>query len=244
MIIVIAFIATLAPSLLLFFWLRSRNKDKPEYRKTCTKSLLMGLLSTLAITGAALALDIIGSLAGLKKLHWLVWAIYKTFILFALTEETFKFVFFKQVLNKTRFEYSWYDVTAFMTLVGTGFGMLESVLYSLDIDVISAIVRGVTLSHGVYGFIMGYFYAKALKTGKKFYYVLSFLIPYLLHAIYDFGLVPELLEFNDNLAVISVLLALADLVIMILMIVFFARRRKNERYNSPLTVTIQTENAN
>ena len=91
---------------------------------------------------------------------------------------------------------------------------------------------------------MGYFYAKALKTGKKFYYVLSFMIPYLLHAIYDFGLVPELLEFNDNLAVISVLLALADLVIMILMIVFFARRRKNERYNSPLTVTIQTENAN
>ena len=62
MIIVIAFIATLAPSLLLFFWLRSRNKDKPEYRKACTKSLLMGLLSTLAITGAALALDIIGSL--------------------------------------------------------------------------------------------------------------------------------------------------------------------------------------
>ena len=234
MVIVFAFLVCLIPSLVLFICIRKSFRDKPCYSKSCTKSLLMGLLSTLPIVFSAFVLHIIGNLAGLKNAGWVVREGYQCFILYALMEELYKFLFFRRVLRKTECDCSWYDVTAFMVLVGVGFGISESIVYSLDMSPISAIIRGLTVAHGGYGFIMGYFYAKALKTGKKRFRVISFLLPYILHAVYDFALVPELMEYNDNLAAIAVLLAIADLVVLILMIVFFARRRKNEEYTESL----------
>ena len=234
MAVVLVFIACLVPSLIFFFWLRSRNREKPEYVKTCNRALFSGMFSSIPIILSALVLNLIGVLAGLKKMHWIVWGCFETFVLYALTEELFKFLFSIRVLKKTECEYSWYDVTAFMTLVGIGFGLFESILYAFTLGMIEAVIRGFILGHGVYGFIMGYFYAKALNTGKKSYFVLSFAIPYIFHALYDFSLIPQLTEYNDNLAIIAVLLALADLVVMIIMIVFFARRRRNEKYNKPL----------
>lgn len=236
MVILFAFTATLIPSILMYVWLRRRFKDKNDYSKTCRKALLMGLLATLPIAGVALALDLIGSLAGLKKLHWLVWALYQTFILYALTEEFFKFFFFRKVLEKTECDCSLYDVTVFMTVVGLGFGISESILYSLTMSPVEAIIRGISLAHGTYGFIMGYFYAKALSTGKKGYFFISFTVPYLLHALYDFSLSPQLIEISDNFAFMAVGLELVELVLVVLMIVFFARRKKNEKYTASLGI--------
>ena len=233
-VIVFAFLVCLIPSLILFFCIRKSFKDKPGYRNSCTKALLFGLLSTLPIVLTAAVLHILGILVGLRDAGWVVWEAFQCFILFALLEESYKFLFFKKVLRKTECDCSWYDVTAFMVLVGLGFGISESIIYSLDLSPVSAIIRGISVAHGGYGFIMGYFYAKGIKTGRKRFFVISFLLPYILHAVYDFGLVPELLEYNDNLAFIAVLLALVDIVVLILMIVFFARRRKNDKYTESL----------
>ena len=238
MVIVFAFLICLIPSLVLYFCLRRSFKDKPGYAKGCTRSLLMGLLSTLPIVLSGFVLHVIGALAGLKNAGWVIWEGFECFILYALMEELFKFLFFKRVLRKTECDCSWYDITAFMVLVGVGFGISESIVYSIDMSPISAIIRGFTVAHGGYGFIMGYFYAKGVKTGKKRFFVISFLLPYILHAVYDFSLVPELIEFNDNLAIIAVSLAVSDLVVLILMIVFFARRRKNEKYTASLGLII------
>ena len=234
MVIVFAFLACLIPSALVFLFIRRRFPDKPGYTESCSSSLFHGFFSVLPITGAALVLDLAGSVSGLNKAGWVVWEGYKAFVLFALTEELFKFLLFKRVLKKTQCSCSWYDMTAFMTIVGIGFGLMESLLYSFEMNPIESIIRGLTLGHGVYGFIMGYFYGKARKTGKRAYYVISFLLPYILHASYDFALVPELMEYNDNPAIIAVSLALLDLVMMILLIVFFARRKKNPKYTEPL----------
>ena len=138
------------------------------------------------------------------------------------------------MLRKTECDCSWYDITVFMTLVGVGFGLLESVLYAFEMSPAAAIIRGITLAHGGYGFIMGYFYGKAFKTGKKGYFAVSFLLPYLLHAAYDFLLTPELAEYNEDLAGIAVLLAFLDLVVIALAVIFFARRRKNPKYTESL----------
>ena len=82
---------------------------------------------------------------------------------------------------------------------------------------------------------MGYFYAKAAKTGKKWYYVVAFMLPYLLHAFYDFGLSP-VLEPYFIFTFITVTLAALDVVLVVIMIVFFARRHKDERYTEPLGI--------
>ena len=234
MIVVFAFLVSLIPSLIFFLCIRRSFKDKPGYGNGCWMAVCHGFLSVLPITLAAFVLDLIGSVTGLKKAGWFVWGLYQSFFLFALTEELFKFLLFRRVLRKTECDCSWYDITVFMTLVGVGFGLLESVLYSFEMSPVSAIIRGVTLAHGGYGFIMGYFYGKGKKTGKKGYLVISFLLPYLLHAIYDFLLVPELSEYNEDIAGIAVILAFVDLVVFILAIVFFARRRKDPKYTESL----------
>ena len=76
---------------------------------------------------------------------------------------------------------------------------------------------------------MGWFYGKKLYTGKKGWGVIAFLLPWLMHGIYDFSLTPELLELNDNLMFIALTIALIDIVLLILMIRFFVRARKHKK---------------
>ncbi len=233
--IVIAFACCLVPSLALFFWVKSLQKDKPGYAGTCKKALLNGFLATVPVVVICLVLSILGSLTGLGDRGTIPGAIYRCFVMFALAEEGSKFFLFRQTLKKTTCQVSWFDTVAFMVLVGVGFGILENIFYSLEMGLGQAIIRGVTIGHGCYGFIMGYFYGKAIKTGRKWYYVVAFVLPYLLHAFYDFGLSP-VLEPYFIFGFISVMLAALDLVLVVIMIVFFARRHKDERYTAPLGI--------
>ena len=57
----------------------------------------------------------------------------------------------------------------------------------------------------------------------------------------DFPLTQELLEMNDILAIIGVSLALLDIVLLILMIRFFIRAKKQERYTLPLPAFEQAQ---
>ena len=139
---------------------------------------------------------------------------FEDFVLAALTEETFKFLAFRKVVRKAGYRCSWYDLTAFMTLVGIGFELLESAVYTFTSGPGQVLVRGITLMHGVFGFIMGYYYGKALYTGRKRWYIAAFLIPYLFHGIYDFTLSPGLEEVSDVFIFIPVTLAFAAFVLV------------------------------
>ena len=241
---VLALLGSFVPSVIMFLCLRKSGGDRPDYRSDCNRALLYGLLCPLAVILAAAILQILGNLAGLKNCHVLIREAYTNFILHSLVEEVFKFLFFLMVLKKAKSNYSWRDMTAFMVFVGIGFGLPEDIMYMIGSDVGQILVRGFLLMHGGYGFIMGYYYGKSLYTGKKGYRVVAVLLPFLLHGIYDFGLTPELLEMNDNLAFISISMALVGVVVLIRMIVFFARAGKKEKYISPLkqvSLAYQTE---
>lgn len=64
--------------------------------------------------------------------------------------------------------------------------------------------------------------------------VYSFLSPWLLHGLYDFGLSRELLEINDNFAAISISLELVCFVCAFLIIRFVRKRKDSEIYKEPL----------
>lgn len=235
---VIIFLLSIVPSVLIFILLRNRQKENDLYRKKCTYSFIAGVISVLPIlllSGILFVLNAALKLALMKDVNILVYqAIYK-FIVLAFSEEIIKFLALKFVLKRKPYAYSWADVVAFMVIIGTAFGLMEDIPYAFDASPIMMLVRGFTLGHVGYGFIMGWFYGKRLYTDKKRYGVFAVLIPWLIHGLYDFSLTPELTEINDNFAFLGVSLALLDIVLLILMIRFFIRSKKQERYLQPLS---------
>ena len=140
----------------------------------------------------------------------------------------------KHILKENDYKYSWFDLTIVMTLVGLGFECIETVTIGIGSNIIIMIIRGISLGHAGYGFIMGWFYGKMKKTGKKIYGVLSFLIPLVLHGLYDFGLSQELIELNENFAIISILLEVVCLVCVVLIVRFIKKRKDTDIYREPL----------
>ena len=230
---IIIFLLSIVPSVLVFILLRNRHKGDTLYRKSCTYAFISGLISVLPILILSAVLFIMNAalkLTLLKDANILVYkAIYK-FIVLAFAEEIIKYLVFRFVLKRKKYSYSWADITAIMVIVGTAFGLMEALPYAFDASPMMMLVRGFTMGHVGYGFIMGWFYGKRLYTGKKKYAVISVLLPWLLHGIYDFSLTPELLEVNENLMFIALFMALLDIVMLILMIRFFVRSKKQERY--------------
>ena len=232
--ILLVFIIGLIPAIICYFLLKKRNPDMPGYPETCKKAVIYGMISTVPIFLAATVFYVIAVLLKMRDGDPLILDAFHTFIMAALVEEAGKFIFFRRLIRKTDCAYSWLDLTAFMILVGLGFEILESLVLSVTMGPGQSLVRGVTMMHGAFGFIMGYYYAKALRTGKKGYFVLSFMIPYLYHAIYDFTLSERLNEMFDWIAFIPVTLAALSVVIWIIVIVFFRKRKNDEYYNEPL----------
>lgn len=231
--IVIVFASALLPAFLMYLWIKKRNSEKPGYAETCKSSFIGGMTAALPIVLMDAALALIGWFTKLSEISEILWVLYRTFIMFAFAEELWKYLSFKGVLKKSKCEYSWHDTAAFMMLVGLGFEILESAITSLTMSPIAAIIRGVTMMHGVFGFIMGYYYGKSVYTGKKGYRFLAFLLPYFYHAVYDFTLSPVLNDY-DWVAIIPVSLAIISAILVVVIIIFFKKARKEEKYMTPL----------
>ena len=191
----------------------------------------MSTIPTVLLSGAlALALHF----SGLRNANPLLYqALYKGIAL-ALTEETVKFLTFRRVIQKNGYPYSWLDFAALMAIVGLGFGASENLVEALDSGFMVMLIRALTLPHGGYGFVMGYFYGKGEKTGSKAHKTFGFALVWLLHGLYDFSLSEEFLALNENLAIIAVSLAFLDLVLVIVLVVFFAKARRKALYMQPL----------
>ena len=124
-----------------------------------------------------------------------------------------------------------------MVIIGTVFGLVEDIPYAIGASPMVMLVRGITMGHVGYAFIMGWFYGKSKYTGDKKYAVMAFVISFLIHGLYDFSLTPELIQLNDNYSIIAFVLALLALILLFLMIRFFRRSRNKEHYNQPLSVS-------
>ena len=231
---ILGYLLSLATAAALFYWLRSLRKDD-AYRKLCSKALQKGAVCSFVIIAVSGALSAALRLTGLREINPLLYqALYK-FVVLALAEEAVKFLTSRRVLTKTAYPFSWMDVTLVMTLVGVGFGVVENVAVAVGSNLIVMLIRAICIAHGSYGFLTGYFYGKGLKTGKNRYKVIGFVLTWLLHGLYDFSLSEEFVAINDNLKIVAVALAMIDIVLEVVMIVFFAKARKNGLYTEPLS---------
>ena len=236
MIIVIgAAVLSLIPSIALYFWMKNKVR-KPEdeaFKQTCRTALLNGFLSTVFIVLLSGTFAVTAGLLGIKEGASLPATAYHKFIKLALSEELIKSLMFWKTLKKAHYSYTWQDIIIFMVTVSIGFEIMEAVVYAIGEGPIPILIRGILIMHGGFGFIEGWFYGKAKYTKNKAYIAAGFLIAWLLHGAYDFGLNDEFLAMNPNNAYLSVGIAGFSLVLLVLLIVFFTRKRKPQ-YLEPL----------
>ncbi len=138
------------------------------------------------------------------------------------------------VLKKTQFPYSWLDVTALMTVSAIGFAMIESLVIYLDANIPIVLIRGFSLPHAGYGYLLGYYLGKSERIGKPAVRWIGFALAVFLHALYDLSLSEEFLAVNDNLAVIPFLLIAVELILVVRLILFVRKARKDETCTAPL----------
>lgn len=225
------FLLSMIPCVALFIWLRNQKGMQEGYPEACNKALINGALCVFPVVLVSATLDITGRVLGLRDLDPLVFSAYHKFIVLALSEELCKFCMMRRIVKKA--DYSWLSITVIMTLVGVGFEMIEAIPYAIGSGPGPMFMRGLTMMHPSFGFIMGYFYAKSLYEGKKGYAVIGILIPWILHGTYDYCLSEPMMAMEWP-GYLALGLAAFSVVLIIMFIRFVIRSRKNEERIRPI----------
>ena len=223
---ILLLIVSLIPAVLIFFYLKGIRKDDPLYRTTSNKLLKNGLLVCLGVMAVAFVLNIAWNLTGLNKTDPLLNAFFHDFVLAAFAEELVKYLMTRKEIKRYSGELSRVEIVAFFGMVAIGFDLIESLVYLFESSPMQVIVRGICLPHIAYGFIMGWFYAKYMETGKKSYLIPAFMIPLILHGCYDFFLSEEIEAISEDLGLISLLLVVVDLVIVIITLLWIRKQKR------------------
>ncbi len=88
-----------------------------------------------------------------------------------------------------------YDGIVYSSSVALGFATIENILYLIANGLEYALGRALlpVSSHAIFGVIMGYYLGKAKFSvhSKRKWIVLSLLIPFILHGIYDYILISQ-----------------------------------------------------
>lgn len=232
--LILAIVVSFIPALALYRWLKNRVKDDEAYKELCKSALKRGILSVLPILLVSAVFQIIIRLTGVQEANPLLYSALYTFIVLAFAEELVKYRTFRRTLKKTDYAVSWLDAAVLMTIVGIGFDLIESIIYAIGASVPVVLIRGVCIPHAGYGFLVGYFYGKGVKNGNAVTKWIGFVIAWLLHGLYDFSLSNEFIALNENLMFVALVLAVFDIVLVIMLVRFVKKAKKQEIYTEPL----------
>lgn len=192
--ILIPLVAALLPVALLFFYIHRKDSGQPEPPKWLWKAGWYGVLSALAAIFVGLFIP--GSEGFTEEAPKTVGgALYTAFCGAAIPEEGCKLLMLWLLLRKNPFFDEHLDGIVYAACVGLGFAGLENVFYifgNLDDLASVAITRGLFSipGHFFFAVAMGYFFSLAhfasyTDTQRKRNYALAFVVPVVLHGIYD-----------------------------------------------------------
>jgi len=177
--------AGIAPGLALvsYFYLRDQFEQEPV--RNVFRVFLLGAILTFPIMFIQFVLQEEG-LINNGFLH--------AFFSAALMEEFFKwFLLFIAIYKHADFDEP-YDGIVYGTSISLGFATVENILFLTANGIEFAIGRALlpVSSHAIFGVLMGYYLGKAkFNIYGRFHYwlVASFVVPYILHGLYDYILV-------------------------------------------------------
>ena len=187
--------AALAPAVLLFFYIRKKDKVEPEPMKMLLQLGLLGVASTIPAIIIELVMSVIltaifGADSPLKTF-------FDCFFVVAVAEEGCKYgMLLLRTWKSKEFNYT-YDAVVYAVAVSLGFAALENILYVFTGGFLTALLRALTAvpGHTIFAIYMGYFYGTAKKAAshKKTSltiasFAISIILPILIHGFYDFCL--------------------------------------------------------
>ena len=211
------------------------------YRKDTIEKEPLSLLCALFIGGALTVVSAVVLGAVLEAVFeeliepdTTAWLVVDNFIMTALVEEGGKyFVLKRKTWHSPEFNYI-FDGIVYAVVVSLGFATIENILYLLDGDLSTAVMRAVfsVPGHAIDGVFMGSFYGLAKRfecTGKRGRCRASLRralwVPVLIHGFYDFCLSTE------DEAFIGVFLVFE----VVITVLAFRRVRKFSREDAPVT---------
>lgn len=185
------FTSAVVPGLILMWYLHSRPQY-PQPRTILWATLGFGILATIPVIILAFPFSIVLSIVGDMTRSRFVVLFFQALIGAALIQESFKlFVLSAYSCQRKRLAEP-YDGVIYGIAASLGFATLENIAYVVEGDAFGALLRAVTSvpMHAALGAIMGYYVAQGVfdteRSRRNMW--LAWLIPILLHGLYDFPL--------------------------------------------------------
>jgi protease PrsW len=206
---------SLAPVILLIMYIYYRDKYEKEPKKMLAKALLFGALTVIPILFVETWIS--GYWEGKYDYpsNKIPTAAYNAFIVASFTEELFKYLVFILVIWKNKNFNERFDGIVYAAFISLGFAAVENILYVIGNGMGVGVIRAFTAvpAHAMFGIAMGYYFGKAKFSGKNpaIYLIAAYLIPFILHGLYDFVLMAEnnmLLLLFIPLLIVMVIVAL------------------------------------
>jgi RsiW-degrading membrane proteinase PrsW (M82 family) len=184
-------LASLAPVVIILFYIYFRDKYEKEPLGLLLKALLMGIVVVIPVIFIERLL-----MNMMPQSNKVAAAFYHAFIVAGSTEELFKFLALYLLVWKSPSFNEKFDGIVYAVFVSLGFAGVENVLYVIDGGMQTALMRALTAipAHAIFGIIMGYYLgiAHMYTELKGPYLARALLVPILLHGIYDFILMVEI----------------------------------------------------
>lgn len=174
------------PVIVILLYLYFRDKYEKEPLGLLLRAFAGGVFSAI-VTLLVLALFNVNYLPTYNLISN---ALFKSFLLAAIPEELFKFLFLYWIIWKNRNFNEYFDGIVYAVFVSLGFACLENVFYVTQHGVEVGIMRALLSvpAHALFGVIMGYYLSFARFTDTNTFVNLSKSVLYaiLAHGIYDF----------------------------------------------------------
>ncbi len=209
------------PSIILLVYIYRKDKKEKEPIKFLWSCFGFGVLTAIP----ACVLEMLESTVvdAVFTEGSIVYAIVDAFIVAALSEELFKYLFLRIKTWKSYEFNCMFDGVVYSVFVSLGFATMENILYVADGGISTAIFRMFTSvpGHMSFGVLMGYYYSYAkscelwdnMDSAKK-HKKRALLVPVLIHGIYDALLSLEPDVVGEGLWILSMVLWFAFLIAM------------------------------
>ncbi|WP_243290085.1 glutamic-type intramembrane protease PrsW [Bacillus sp. FJAT-47783] len=173
--------AGIAPGLAILSYFYLKDQYEMEPLSFVLRAFIMGALLVFPIMFIQYVLEVEGIITS---------PLLKAYISSGLLEEFFKwFIFYFTIYSHFHFD-EHYDGIVYGASVSLGFATLENILYLIANGVEFALARALlpVSSHALFGVLMGYYFGKGKFSSNQQakWLLLSLIIPFLLHGMYDF----------------------------------------------------------
>lgn len=228
----------IVPSIVLLIYIYKKDTKEKEPMKFLLGCFLLGALTAIpSIVVEELESLVLDAIATPGSFFY---AVIEGFVVAALTEEFFKYLFLKGKSWKSKYFDCMFDGIVYAVFVGLGFATFENIFYVMDGGISTALLRMFTSipGHTVFAVYMGYFYSKAkladvkgdkaeCRKNKK----RALWIPVLLHGLYDTLIMFEEEQVGEGLLVTAVLIWIVYVIgLFIFTFIFVNKSSKNDDY--------------